>query len=457
MPQAVRVGQTAKLRVLGQGFSSGGGNPVIRLDGQSAITPPGQTQPVAIVTTPVSDTEVDVTIPAAVLFAPHDYALDVLPNAGGSPSNAIDLHVVGILDLTKQGVCTPTASFPQGPEGVAIDQSRHIALVTNYACNSVSVIAINPSGYVKSDGTIAPYGTVIGSVTVGANPIGIDVLPRLGYAVVANSGTTPFGSASIIDISTPDNPQLVSWTPATGSTSTNNVTVGLAPLGVTIDQDHGLALIANNGSNTLSSIDLTVLLPSLAGHVQGAPTATTIALSGPPTAIAVDPNRAEAVVTNLQNSGTTSVYAGLDVVNLATNPPIKSTTSSVSALAASLTGIVYDPGDQNTTTGQTGLFYATSTQSNAIYVFNPDSGSTQTVRVGINPYSLGYNYQTGTLLTINSTSNTSSVVDVQNFKTRQTLGISSLSQFAIAVDNLTNVSVIADQNNNRVVFLAMPH
>jgi len=76
--------------------------------------------------------------------------------------------------------------------------------------------------------------------------------------------------------------------------------------------------------------------------------------------------------------------------------------------------------------------------------------------VGINPFSVGYNYQTGTLLTINSTSNSSSVVDVQNFKMRQTLGISSLSQFAIDVDNLTNIAVIVDQNNNRVVFLALP-
>jgi DNA-binding beta-propeller fold protein YncE len=87
---------------------------------------------------------------------------------------------------------------------------------------------------------------------------------------------------------------------------------------------------------------------------------------------------------------------------------------------------------------------------------DPDTGSVQTIRVGVNPFSVGYNYQTGTLLTINSTSNSSSVVDVQNFKMRQTLGISSLSQFAIAVDNLTNIAVIVDQNNNRVVFLDLP-
>jgi len=74
---------------------------------------------------------------------------------------------------------------------------------------------------------------------------------------------------------------------------------------------------------------------------------------------------------------------------------------------------------------------------------------------------LGYNYQTGTLLTINSTSNTSSIVDTVGavssvFATRNTLGIGSQSQFAAAVDNLTNTALISDQNNNRVLILALP-
>ncbi len=467
MPQAVRVGQTASLRILGQGFTSGGGNPVVRLDGQTAITPPGQSTAIPITATLVNDNEVDVNIPGAALFSPHDYALDVQASAGGSTSNAMDLHVVGILDMSN--ACKPTAAFPQGPEGVAVDGTRHVALVSNYACNSVSVIAIDQNGFTRSDGSVAPFGTILGTVTVGNNPLGIGVIPRLGYAVVANSGDTPTGTASIIDYHQPENPAIVSWNVTSGTTSTptNAVTVGLSPLGVTIDQDRALALVANSGSNTVSSIDLTVLFPSDStntstnlGHVQAGPAATTIALSGPPTAIAVDPNRAVAVVTNLQNSGTTAVTGGLDVITLATSPPIKSSTASVSSLAASLTGIVYDPGNpaisSSTTLTQTGVFYATSTQANAIYSFNPDTGSTQTIRVGINPYSLGFNYQTGTLLTINSTSNTSSVVDTQNFKTRQTLGISSMSQFAIDVDNITNLAVIADQNNNRVVFLNLP-
>jgi hypothetical protein len=455
MPQAIQVGVAATIRVLGQGLTSA----TVRLDGQTSVIPPGQS-PVSITTTQVSDSEVDVNIPGAYLFAPHDYALDVV-SSSGAISNAIDLHVVKLLDMSS--ACATSPSFPQGPEGVAIDEPRRIALVTNYACNSVSVITIDPNGFARAAGGIAPYGTIIGNVGVGKNPIGIDVISRLGYAVVANSGDTPNGTASIIDISNPESPQIVPIVTTTTSgttittTTANSVTVGLSPLGLKIDQDRALALVANSGSNTLSSIDLTVLAPSVTGgHTQTGPVATNVALSGPPTAIAVDPTIPAAAVTILQNSGTTGVTGGIDVVRLDNSPPVKTSTASVSSLSASLTGIVYDPGDPNGVTTPTGLFYATSTQSNSIYAFNATTGSVQTIRVGINPFSVGYNYQTGTLLTINSTSNSSSVVDVQNFKMEQTLGISSLSQFAVAVDNLTNTAVIVDQNNNRVVFLNLP-
>ena len=415
-------------------------------------------------TTVVNDGEIDATIDAGFFFTPHIYAVDVQVQGGGGTivSNAVKLYAVSVTSMAgSPNGCTVTAPATQGPEAVAIDTTRHVALVTNYSCNSVSVIAVNPSGYLKADGSTAPYGTILGSVMVGPKPIGIDVLPRLALAVVANSGDTPTGSASIIDYSKPESPQIVTWTVASGSTApTNKVLVGLAPLGVAIDQDRAVALVANNGSNTLSGIDLTVLFPndpsSGGGHVQGAATATTIALSGPPTAIAIDPNREIAVVSNLQNSGTTNVSGGLDVVNLATTPPTRNSTASVGTLTTSLTGLAYDPGDPLTNPVTPSVFYATSTQANAIYAFNPDTGSTQAVRVGINPFSIAYNPQTGTLLTINSTSNSSSLVDAQTFTTRQTLGISSQSQFSVAVDPITNTALIVDQNNNRVLGLALP-
>jgi len=450
MPQAVLLGQTATLRILGQGFLSGTGGPVVRLDGSST----GVT-----VLAGATDNEVDVTVDASLLTVAHDYALDVQVLVANSPvvSNSLDLHAVGVLDMSP--VCAPTVTFPQGPEGVAIDDSLHVAFVTNYACNSVTIININPAGFTKADKSLAPYGAVLTTVKVGNNPIGVGVLPRLGYAVVANNGDTPTGTASVIDYNnkyTADTAQVLSFTTTSGTTSTTSstVAVGLAPLGVAFDQDRALALVANSGSNTLSSIDLTVILPGAVTTT--VPVATTIALSGPPTAVAVDPDGALAVVSNLQNSGTSSAAAGLDVVSLSSVPPVRSTTASVSSLTASLTGLVFDPSPAFSSTPSDVVFYAASTQQNAIYSFDPTSGSTITYKVGINPYSLGFNYQTGTLLTINSTSNTSSIVDSQHLKTTQTLGITSQSQFAVAVDNWFNTAVIADQNNNRVLLLALP-
>ena len=449
MPQAVQLGLTATLQLFGEGFLSGGGTPVVRLDG----SPTGVTI-VQDATHVLTDSQINVSIDASVFTVAHDFALDVV--AGGVVSNSTDLHAVGVLNLTP--VCTPTASFPQGPEGVAIDDSLHIAFVTNYACNSVSLITIDPLGFKTKNSTV-PYGSVLTTVPVGNNPIGVAVIPRLGYAVAANSGDTPNGTASIIDynhFNTPDTAAVVPIITTSGTTTTtsNTVLVGLAPRGVAIDQDRALALVANFGSNTLSSIDLTVLLPGAVTTTS--PVATTVALSGPPTAIAISPDQAIAVVTNLQNTGTSVASAGIDVVTLSGSVPVRSTTASVSSLTASLTGIVFDPTPAFNPTPSDPVFYATSTQQNAVYVFDPNTGSTNTIQVGVNPYSLGYNYQTGTLLTINSTSNTSSIVDAQNLKTRQTLGITSQSQFAVAVDNWFNMAVIADQNNNRVLLLALP-
>jgi len=443
MPQGITVGKQAFVQVFGQGFQSASGA-LARLDTVSSAACAATIDPASFCTKVVSDSEVDVNIPATMLTMAHDYALDV--GVGGVISNVSELHAVGVTDLTS--ACS---TAPAQPEGVAIDELRRVAVVTNFGCNNVSIVNLDTTNkYGK------PYGAILFSTTpvpVGKNPIGVAVIPRLGYAVVANNGETPNGTATIIDLRpldsmTPSTPVVVTWTPSGATTASNSVTVGLSPSGAAIDQDRAVALISNTGSNTLSAIDLTVLLPGAVTSTT--PAAATVAVSGPPKAIAIDPNRAIAVVTNIQNSGTTGSSGGLDVINLAVTPPARSSTASISSITANPTGIAYDPAVSPA------LFYVTSTQQNAVYAFNPDSGSTQQIRVGINPFSIAYNYQTGAMLTLNSTSNTSSVIDSQNFKTRETLGISSQSQFAAAMDNLTNTAVIVDQNNNRVLFLAMP-
>jgi hypothetical protein len=442
--QSVTVGQVATARVIGQGFLSGGA-PTVRLDGD----------PTGITITSATDSEVDISIAASRLQKAHDFALDVV--SGAVNSNTQDLYAVGVIDLST--LCTSAVM----PEAVAIDSIQNVGVLTNYGCNNVSFLNLDST---NAHNYGVPYGSLLATVTVGNNPIGVDVIPRLGYAVVANNADS---SATVIQYGgSPFRAATVPWPSAncttnSGSSPTGtNPCVGISPIGVAIDQDRALALIANAGGNSLSILDLTPLLLDSSQCVHTAsgtctPLAQLVATSGPPTAIAIDPNRAIAVVTNIQNSGTTSATGGLDVINLTTTPPSKSTTSSISSLTANPTGIVYDPAVPPYPSPA--LFYAASTQQNAIYSFDPDSGTTQLIRVGINPYSLAYNYQTGTMISVNTTSNTSSVIDAVNaptFATRQTLGISSQSQFAVAIDSFTNTAVMADQNNNRVLILPLP-
>ena len=224
----------------------------------------------------------------------------------GVNSNTVDVFVVGVLDLTS--LCSSAVM----PEAVVIDSIDNVGLVTNYGCNTVSFINLDST---NAHNYGVPYGSLLATVNVGKNPIGVDVIPRLGYAVVANNadssasiikyGGVPFAASQLAFTS-------VTCTTASSGVTTTNICTGVSPVGVTIDQDRALALIANAGGNSVSSIDLTPLLLATSSCVNTAsgtctPPMQLVPTSGPPTAIAIDPNRADAVVTNIQNAGTTSV------------------------------------------------------------------------------------------------------------------------------------------------------
>ena len=106
-----------------------------------------------------------------------------------------------------------------------------------------------------------------------------------------------------------------------------------------------------------------------------------------------------------------------------------------------------------------GLFYANSSGSNLITTFNPDNNGVSGVSVGINPTALAVNPQTGAVLTSNFGGQSASIVDTVSspFKTRQTLGIPGSPQFGVAIDQFTNLAVIVDQANNRLLLFAMPN
>src|SRR6266481_6211883 len=417
------------VRILGAGFT----NPSqVRLEG--VALPSGVTF--------ISSEELDVTIPVTmpnpsgpnpigILTGPRHFALDVVNNLGIG-SNVMDFTVVEEVPIPD---CSGTAA---APGGVAIDELHNIALVTNTACHQVSVISLDPANN---------FGTVLKVIQTGGTPTDVAVLPRLtitgqaagasGVAVVTNNSAN---TVTILD--------LASLAPMTGVT---DIAVGTAPSGVAINPETNLAVIANTGSNSVSTLDLTPLTASPIGTLSPA----TVAVNQSPIAVAIDPDRGTngrglAVVTTLQLNGASTPFGALDAVDIGGTVPVKSTSASISGLLSTPTGIVFDPAVSPT------LFYATSTQGNQITTFNPDTNGASTIKVGINPTAIAYNFQSSTILTVNALSNSISIVDSQTFRTKATLGIGSIARFSMAIHTLTNLAVIADQANNRVLLFPVP-
>jgi hypothetical protein len=423
------------VRILGAGFTNAS---QVRLDG--VPLPSGVTF--------VSSQELDVIIPVSipdpaapggtlnVLTGPRHFGLDVV--TAGVGSNVVDFTVLEEVPVPACSSATSNTPTPAAPGGVAVDNVHNLALVTNTGCNQVSVISLNPS---------SNFGTIVKAIPTGGTPVGVAVIPGLaitgqpagssGVAVVTNSSAN---TVSILD--------LASLSPVTGVA---DLAVGTSPSGVAIDQETNLVVIANSGSNTVSTIDLTPLTASPIGTL--AP--LTVAVDENPIAVAIDPDRGTngrglAVVTCLLLNGAAAPFGALDGVDIGGTTPVKLLSASISGVQATPTGIVFDPAVSPA------LFYAVSTQGNQITAYNPDTNGTSQISVGINPTSVAYNFQTSTILTVNALSNSSSIVDSQTFQTKETLGIGGSSQFAAAIQTFTNLAVIVDQKNNRVLLFPLP-
>ncbi|MBZ5529151.1 MAG: YncE family protein [Acidobacteriia bacterium] len=407
---AAAAAPALSVKIFGAGL---GGTPTVRLDGVGLT-------PVAA----VSSREIDISIPASFLTSPRRYALDVVQS--GAYSNAADFSVVAAVNIAGTGCLTPQ------PTGVAIDDVRDLAIVSNIGCNNVSVINLST-------------GQIAGTVPVGTAPAGVATIPRLGYAVVANSdlnltdgSSLGTGSVSIVNLAT------------NAIISGGSVNVGTAPTGVAINQDSGKAYIVNTLSNTMSVIDLTATTPA----------ALNVGVDQRPISIAVDPERNVALVGAIQQSGSSS-QGVLDVMDISGATP--TTKSRISAFTSMPAGIAFDPSDSATPGNN--LFYAVSSLSNALIMANPDTGGAQSVRIGVNPTSVAYNFQTGTLITRNTMSNTLSFVDMQSLRTRAVISLGApqvnatsvvLPQYAVAIHPRTNLAVVTDAAGGRVLLLPMP-
>jgi DNA-binding beta-propeller fold protein YncE len=426
MPQGTLT-STANLvgvKIFGSGFMN---NSSVRLDSVDITSQGGSITNIA-----ANGREIDFTIPVFFLSAPHRYAVDVVSN--GVQSNATDFFVIMSVDMTK-ACATPQPSSVAIADQLPGQAFSPIAVVSNSGCNNVSVIDINPQS--------PTFGSIKSSIPTGGDPQGVAVSPRFGVAVVANNSD---GTASVLNL-------------LNGTQKVPAVTVGTSPIGVAIDEGTGTALVANNGSGTVSELNLALLVATTANPTPPTTLSSiSIAIDTSPIAVAIDPDRGTnnnglAVVTALQLISGSAPVGVLDAIDLGGQSPAKSTTAAVGAVTSTPTGIVFNPSVSPT------LFYATSSGGNVVTTFNPDTGASTSVHVGINPTSLAINPQTGGIITVNSIAKTISIIDTLSspFKTRSSFGLGGSPQFGIAIDQFTNLAVLADQANNRVLIFPVPN
>ncbi len=382
--QSVAPPSAVTLTVIGKGFS---GNSVVRLDGNPLIP------------TSVTDREMTVIVPPAMLTSARRFALDVSdPSKSPAFSNASDFTVVQSVDVSA--VC----STPPLPAGVAIDPVLNLAAVSLSGCNALALIDL-------ASGTGQ-------TVKVGTNPFGVAVLPRLHQAVVANNQSN---SASVVD-------------EIKGSV-TSTINTGTAPMGVAANQDTGTAAVANSVANTVSIVN-----PATGGAVS-------ISVGQRPIAVAFDYQ-------------TNQIAAAADASNSVGIASASSTSLTTNFFINVPTSVAYDPWSNT--------FLAASSTNNSIAIYDPTIQlQVGSLRVGINPTAIAFNSQTGTLISTNTGSHTITVVDILSHQIRavltlppapinSTITLSGALQFPLDIHPLTNLAVIADTANGRVLLVPVP-
>lgn len=292
-----------------------------------------------------------------------------------------------------------TVPVGTGPRAVAIDPQRDVALVTNSGSDSVSIVDLLT-------------GSVI-NIPVESNPQGVAVIPRLGLAVVTNRGSD---TASIINL--------------LSNSVLKKVNVGNEPLGVAINQDTATAVVTNAAADTVTTFSVT------ADSVLPVP--STLGTDQRPVAVAIDASRNVAAVV----CSTTGSILFVNLTGL-------STVGRVILTLSLPTDITYDPASDR--------YLTVASLTNQFAVIDPANFQTSLVRVGVNPTSLAYNFQTGTLATVNTASRSLTVMDFLDRRVRAILPMTGSDNASIQIHPRTNVAVVADQNNNRVLIVPLPH
>jgi DNA-binding beta-propeller fold protein YncE len=313
--------------------------------------------------------------------------------------------------------------------------------------DTASLVSLTPVSPTFSPESLGPIGVIGMPISVGSTPEGVAVIPRLGIAVVANDGSN---NATAIDVTT----SLPTPVPLCGSNCLN-------PTGVAFNQDTATAVVTSTNSGNLFSTG-SVSFVGVSRTTTATSTTIAATLGGSlsvdqdPVAVAVDPTLDFAAV------ATASSTSAVDIIDMTS----ESIVGRISGLA-NPSGVVFDPVNQ--------VFLTVNSLLNNIDITNPATLTTTTVSVGIAPTSVDYNFQTSSLVTLNAGSHTMSVLDYScppsialptctNPQVRAVMGLGGaqtssfvLGPNAVAIDPKLNLAVLVDPDNNRVLLVPLPH
>jgi DNA-binding beta-propeller fold protein YncE len=413
------------LSVVGAGFS---GASRVLLDG----TP--------VPTTLVNSRELTAAVPASMLGSARGYVVYV-QNSPSTLSNVTHLTVIQPITVENS------------PVGVAVDNARDQAVVTNSGSGTISVVNL------QTGTVVTPQSS--SSFLTGSNPFGVAVLARLGLAFVVNNGSN---NATILDEAGLNGAFAPPVTVPLCSTCT-------LPTGATINPDTALALFTlqetdpNGNLGELGQV-------SIAGATPAAvPGASVFQVDLTPLGLAVDPSLngdPTKSVTVVATAASTDQTTGAGTSALDFVPSNSATISSRVNNLLLPTDVVFDPVNQ--------VFLATDSTINNIYIVNQTANVQATIAASINPTSLDYNYNTSALVTANSATSTISVIDyvcppsggadcpVPHVQSVLAPGSRAPSSSAVAVgvkaigvDLRLNLIVEVDEANNRILLVPLEH
>ncbi len=391
-------------------------------------------------TTLVNGRELGAAVPASMLGSARGYVVYV-QNSPSALSNVTHLDLIQPITVGNS------------PVGVAVDNARDQAVVTNSGSDTISVVNL------LTGNVVTPQSS--SSFLTGSSPFGVAVLPRLGLAFVVNNGSD---NATILDEAGLNGAFAPPVTVALCGTCT-------LPTGATINADTALALFTlqqtdpNGNLGELGQVSIAAATPA------AIPGASVIQVDLTPLGLAVDPSLngdPTQAVTVVATAASTNQTTGTGTSAL---DFLSSNSAAISSRVNNLllpTDVVFDPVSQ--------VFLATDSTINNIYIVNPTASVLATIAASINPTSLDYNYNTSALVTANSATSTISVIDyvcppsggancpVPHVQSVLAPGSKTASSSAVpvgvkavGVDLRLNLIVEVDEANNRILLVPLEH